>query len=291
MILKLLFNKDESILITDNGRGIPIGINTKTNKSTLEVVFTVLHAGGKFNDNSYKVSGGLHGVGASVVNALSSFLKVNVYRDNKEYEMIFKNGGKFRSDLKIINETVDKKTGTSILFKPDFTIFLDVNNFNYLIIKKKIKQAAFLNKNLKLSLTDLREDNPETKIFKFENGIFDYVKEINNKNQLVMEEPFYFENKNSEEKINFEFAFQYNTSYEEDFYSFCNNIHTIDGGTHVDGFKFYFVKIINEYYKEHIKKNQNVPSFNWDDVKEGLVCVLSVFHVDPQFEGQTKTQN
>ena len=291
--IEIIINEDESITIKDNGRGIPVDFNKKYQKSSLEIVLTVLHAGGKFNSSTYKISGGLHGVGSSVVNALSSYLNVRVKRNNKIYEMKFANGGKKIQDLKIIGESTEN--GTEIHFKPDFEIFQNCLGFNYETIREKIKQTAFLNKKLEISLKDNRvseQEIIENEIenyceFNYENGINDYIEEISKNNDKISN--IFYVNKNIN-NIDVELSFLYVKNYENNVYSFCNNINTHEGGTHEDGMKMAFIRVYNRYYKKHYKnKNKNKSiRFNWDDIKEGLNCILSIKHPDPQYEGQTK---
>ncbi len=289
--IEIIINKDESITIKDNGRGIPVDFNKKYQKSSLEIVLTVLHAGGKFNSSIYKISGGLHGVGSSVVNALSSYLNVKVKRNNKIYEMKFANGGKKIQDLKIIGEST--KNGTEIHFKPDFEIFQNCLGFNYETIRDKIKQTAFLNKKLKISLKDNRvseEEIIENEIenyceFNYENGINDYIEEISKHSTKISN--IYYVNKNIN-NIDVELSYLYVKNYENNVYSFCNNINTHEGGTHEDGMKMAFIRVYNRYYKKHYKNKNKSIRFNWDDIKEGLNCILSIKHPDPQYEGQTK---
>ncbi|WP_368486424.1 DNA topoisomerase (ATP-hydrolyzing) subunit B [Spiroplasma sp. DGKH1] len=286
--IDIVINKDNSITIKDNGRGIPVDIHEKTKVSALETVFTVLHAGGKFDSNTYKISGGLHGVGASVVNALSKYLKAEVYKDNKSYLIEFHHGGKILTPLHEIGTT--ELRGTTITFQPDETIFKETTIFSFSIIEARIKQLAFLNKGLKISLTDLREDEVNKVTYQFANGIKDYVGELNKTIGLPVNDIFYVEG--SEDNIQVEFGLQYNDSYSDNIFSFCNNINTHEGGTHEEGIKLAIQREINNYVKNLNKNNNknNDDKFNWDDLKEGLACIISVRIPDPQFEGQTKTK-
>ncbi len=286
--IKITLNSDESITVEDNGRGIPIDIHEKTNKPAVETVFTVLHAGGKFNTDTYKVSGGLHGVGSSVVNALSSWLKIEIYKNNKIYEISFENGGKLNQKLNIKGKTT--KTGTKVTFLPDWTIFDENIRFNYDEIKEKIKQTALLNKKLKIKLTDKRHQTLITDTFYYENGIKDYLSEIlkickENEDSKSIIEPYYeeFEWNN----IIFELGFQYINNSNNQIYSFCNNIFTPEGGTHLDGIKFSLLKAINIFNKNHLKKKNK---FLIEDVLDGLNLIISIKHPDPQYEGQTKAK-
>ncbi|WHQ37148.1 DNA topoisomerase (ATP-hydrolyzing) subunit B [Spiroplasma sp. SV19] len=286
--ITITINKDESITITDNGRGIPIEIHPKTKVSTLETVFTVLHAGGKFDSNTYKISGGLHGVGASVVNALSKYLKVEVKKNNKQYLMEFHNGGQILTPIKEIGLT--NETGTTVTFLPDEKIFKETTIFSFSTIQNRIKQLAFLNKGLEISLIDLREEDEEKSVvYKFNNGIKDYVLELNKTIGTPLNDVFYVEG--IEENIVVEFGLQYNDNYSENIFSFCNNINTHEGGTHEEGTKLAIVRELNHYFKNINKNNKgNEDKFTWDDVKEGMTTIISIRHPDPQYEGQTKTK-
>lgn len=279
--ISIVITDNGEIIVKDNGRGIPVDIHPKTNKTTLETIFTILHAGGKFNSNTYKVSGGLHGVGASVVNALSLYVEAIVARDNQIYFQRFFNGGKEATKINKIGST--DFNGTIIRFKPDPLIFKDTVNFEFKIIQNKIKQLAFLNKGTTFTLYDQRID--KSIIYNFENGINDYVKEINSNHELVNENIFYVKKKY--ENLEVESSIQYNSSYDELLFSFCNNINTSDGGTHETGLKNGMLKALNKYVLEQVK-NYKGAKFVWEDICEGLVCVLSIKHDDPQYEGQTK---
>ncbi|AGR40700.1 DNA topoisomerase (ATP-hydrolyzing) subunit B [Spiroplasma taiwanense] len=280
--ITIIITEKKEIIVKDNGRGIPIDIHPKTNKSTLETIFTVLHAGGKFDESAYKVSGGLHGVGASVVNALSLYVKTIVMRNNKIYEQIFSKGGTEASKLSEIG--VSDINGTIVKFKPDPEIFKETIDFDFKIIQNKIKQLAFLNKGLKLNLYDEIKD--KTLSYCFEDGIKDYIKEINSGKEKINEEIFYISNNLNE--IDVEISIQYNESYDENVFSFCNNIFTSEGGTHEEGFKNALIKSINSYANE--LKNFKGNKFSWDDIKEGIVSVISIKHRDPIYEGQTKSK-
>ncbi|GAA6237878.1 MAG: DNA topoisomerase (ATP-hydrolyzing) subunit B [Spiroplasma phoeniceum] len=286
--IKIIINKDESITVVDNGRGIPIEIHPKTKVSTLETVFTILHAGGKFDSNTYKISGGLHGVGASVVNALSKYLKVEVRKNNKKYVMEFHNGGQILTPIKEVGST--SETGTTVTFLPDEKIFKEITIFSFSTIQNRIKQLAFLNKGLKISLVDLREDDEEKMVvYQFNNGIKDYVLELNKTIGTPLNDVFYVEG--IEDNIVVEFGLQYNDNYSENIFSFCNNINTHEGGTHEEGIKLAIVREINNYFKNINKNNKgNEDKFTWDDIKEGMTTIISIRHPDPQYEGQTKTK-
>ncbi|AKX33671.1 DNA gyrase subunit B [Spiroplasma litorale] len=280
--ITIVITNNGEVIVKDNGRGIPIDIHPKTNKTTLETIFTVLHAGGKFDESTYKVSGGLHGVGASVVNALSKYVIAYVMRDGIIYKQKFLEGGTKSTELEKVGKTdVD---GTIICFKPDEKIFKDTVEFDFNLIKNKIKQLAFLNKGLKLNLFDERNDNEIS--FVFNDGIKDYVKEINNGKEKINNKIFYVNKKVND--IDVEVAVQYNENYDDDLYSFCNNIFTSEGGSHEDGFKNALLKSIH-LYVDNLKQN-NGNKYIWEDVKEGIVAVVSIRHKDPLYEGQTKTK-
>ncbi|KAF0852058.1 MAG: DNA topoisomerase (ATP-hydrolyzing) subunit B [Spiroplasma poulsonii] len=286
--ITIIINKDESITITDNGRGIPIEIHPKTKVSTVETVFTVLHAGGKFDSNTYKISGGLHGVGASVVNALSKYLKIEIKKNNKQYLMEFHIGGQILTPIKEVGPT--NETGTIVTFLPDEKIFKETTIFSFSTIQNRIKQLAFLNKGLEISLVDLREEDEEKSVvYQFNNGIKDYVLELNKTIGAPLNDVFYVEG--IEDNIIVEFGLQYNDNYSENIFSFCNNINTHEGGTHEEGIKLAIVRELNHYFKNINKNNKgSEDKFTWDDVKEGMTIIISIRHPDPQYEGQTKTK-
>ncbi|AHI53415.1 DNA gyrase subunit B [Spiroplasma sabaudiense Ar-1343] len=281
--ISVVITDKNEIIVMDNGRGIPIDIHSETNKSALETVFTVLHAGGKFSSDTYKISGGLHGVGASVVNALSLYVEVLVLRENKIHRQYFSDGGTKISSLDVIGKT--DAQGTIVKFKPDPEIFKDTIDFNFKTIQNKLKQMAFLNRGVTIHLFD--ERNGKEVSYHFENGIEDYVTEINSGKNKINENVFSVAE--TYNQIAIEFALQYNDSYSESLYSFCNNIFTSEGGTHEEGLRQALIKVINNYINDS-GKNQKKTKFNWDDIKEGIVCVLSIKHMDPQFEGQTKSK-
>ncbi|WP_413087325.1 DNA topoisomerase (ATP-hydrolyzing) subunit B [Terribacillus sp. 179-K 1B1 HS] len=282
--IKVIIEEDNSITVEDNGRGIPVGTHEKTGRPAVEVIMTVLHAGGKFGGGGYKVSGGLHGVGASVVNALSTHLDVTVHRDGKIHEQSFERGVP-QGDLKITGES--DRTGTITHFKPDPEIFTETTAYNKETLLVRIRELAFLNKGLAISLEDKREENPERITFHYEGGIRSYVEHLN-RSKEVLHEPFYAENTDSE--ITVEIALQYNDGYTSSIYSFANNIHTYEGGTHEAGFKSGLTRVINDYARKNNMFKENDPNLSGDDVREGLTAIISIKHPDPQFEGQTKTK-
>lgn len=273
------------IAVRDNGRGMPVGIHEKTGISAVETIMTVLHAGGKFGGGAYKVSGGLHGVGASVVNALSEWLEVTVYQDGKIYFIRFENGGHAVEPLKIIGTT--EETGTLVRFKADPTIFKDTTVYDYETLNSRLRQLAFLNKDIRLTLTDKRTSDGPSNDYKYEGGIIEYVLFLNKNKSTISDKVIYVEG--LQDGILAEVALQYNDGYQSSIYSFCNNIHTHEGGYHEDGFRMALTRCINTYAKNNnmIKKDE---SLSQDDVKEGLVAIISVKHPDPQYEGQTKTK-
>ena len=285
--IEVIVEKNNIITVKDNGRGIPVEIHPKTGKSTVETVYTVLHAGGKFGGGGYKVSGGLHGVGASVVNALSSWLEVKVYKHGNVYYQKFVDGGHVTEPLKIIDTCPEEKTGTTVRFKPDPTIFEETTIFDYETLKKRIRELAFLNKGLKIILIDEREDNKKEE-FMYEGGIREYVKMINENKEPIHES--IIDVSGVENNISIEVAMQYNSSYNSCIYSFVNNITTPEGGTHEDGVRLALTRILNKYaYANKLLKEKD-DSLLADDVKEGLTMIVSCKHPNPQFEGQTKTK-
>ncbi|WP_270742195.1 DNA topoisomerase (ATP-hydrolyzing) subunit B [Holdemanella biformis] len=276
---------DNIIAVRDNGRGMPVGIHEKTGISAVETIMTVLHAGGKFGGGAYKVSGGLHGVGASVVNALSEWLEVTVFQDGKIYFIRFENGGHAVEPLKVIGETTE--TGTLVRFKADSQIFKDTTIYDYEILNSRLRQLAFLNKDIRLTLTDKRTPDGLSNDYKYEGGIIEYVQFLNKNKSTISDKVIYVEG--LQDGILAEVALQYNDGYQSSIYSFCNNIHTHEGGYHEDGFRMALTRCINTYAKNNnmIKKDETLSQ---DDVKEGLVAIISVKHPDPQYEGQTKTK-
>ena len=285
--INVVVNPDNSITVKDNGRGIPIDTQKETGKSALETVFTVLHAGGKFGGGGYKVSGGLHGVGASVVNALSTELDVKVARQGKRYYMDFDHGH-VKSAMKVIEEGLpETEHGTTVHFKPDPEIFRETTTYNIKTLTDRLRELAFLNKGLKITIEDLREIDHERKEFHYEGGIRHYVEYLNEDQNVLFDPPIYVEGK--ENDITVEVSLQYTDSYRSNLLTFTNNIHTYEGGTHETGFKMALTRVINDYgHKAGILKSNE--TLSGDDVREGLTAVVSIKHPDPQFEGQTKTK-
>lgn len=283
--IEITINKDNSVTVVDNGRGIPVGIHPKTGISTVETVYTVLHAGGKFGGGGYKVSGGLHGVGASVVNALSSWVIVTVYKEGKVYEVKFANGGKTVQPLTVIGACEEDKSGTTVTFKPDADIF-DTDIYDYETLKVRTRELAFLNKGLRLTLTDKRSGEEKQETFHYEGGISEYVKFLNKNKTPIHEEIIHLQGE--EAGIMFEVAMQYNSGYTDNIYSFVNNINTHDGGTHEEGVRRALTRIINNYARKNNFLKDKDAALTGDDVKEGLTMIISCKHPNPQFEGQTK---
>ncbi len=286
--IEITINKDNSITVKDDGRGIPTGIHKKTGISTVETVYTVLHAGGKFGGGGYKVSGGLHGVGASVVNALSSWVEVKVYQNSQVYYIRFENGGHTVAPLKVIDKCSPDRTGTTVTFKADPEIFKETTVYDYEILKQRVRELAFLNKGLRIILVDDREIEPRKEIFVYEGGISEYVKFLNKGKTPIHEQIVHLSGE--EDNIAVEVAMQYNTGYTSNIYSFTNNINTHEGGTHEDGVKRALTRIINSYGKKNKFLKDNDAPLTGDDVREGLTMIISCKHPDPQFEGQTKTK-
>ena len=284
--IEVVINKDNSITVKDDGRGIPVEIHPKTKISTVETVYTVLHAGGKFGGGGYKVSGGLHGVGASVVNALSKWLEVKVFKNGKIYYIRFENGGHTVAPLKEIGECEKNRTGTLVTFKPDPEIF-DSDIYDYDTLMVRLRELAFLNKGLSINLRDDRDDEDTTgQTFLYEGGISEYVKFINSGKTPVHEDIIHLEGE--EDGVFFEVAMQYNTGYNENIYSFVNNINTHDGGTHEEGVRRALTRVINNYARKNNILKEKDEALTGDDVKEGLTMIVSCKHPNPQFEGQTK---
>ena len=283
--IEIDITKENHIRVTDDGRGIPVDIQEKTGRPAVETVFTVLHAGGKFGGGGYKVSGGLHGVGASVVNALSTDLTVQVFKDGNIYEQSYKRGAVL-DDLKIIGTT--DKHGTSVYFVPDPEIFQETTVFEFDKLANRVRELAFLNKGLKLTITDFREEEPVRKSFCYEGGIKSYVEHLNKSKQVLFEEPIYVEGE--QDGIQVEVAMQYTSGYHTNLLSFTNNIHTYEGGTHESGMKTALTRVINDYARRQKLMKENEEKLSGEDVREGLTAVISIKHPDPQFEGQTKTK-
>ncbi len=283
--IEIIINEDNSVTIKDDGRGIPTGIHPKTGISTVETVYTILHAGGKFGGGGYKVSGGLHGVGASVVNALSSWVEVTVYQDEKVHFIRFENGGKSVEQLKIIDTCSKERTGTTVTFKPDPEIFKETTAFDYDILKMRVRELAFLNKGLRIILCDDRGIEKKKEEFLYNGGLREYVQYLNRNNSVVHDE---ISVEGVRDNITIEVALQYNETYNNLTLSFVNNINTADGGTHEEGIRIALTRIINNYAREHKYLKDNDESLTGDDVREGLTIIVSCKHPDPQFEGQTK---
>ena len=284
--IRVILKDDDVVQVIDDGRGMPTGTHAKTGISTVETIFTVLHAGGKFGGGGYKVSGGLHGVGASVVNALSQWLEVKVYRDGHIYFQRFENGGKPVDELKIIGES--EITGTVVTFKADKLIFKEGTVYDYDTLRQRIRELAFLNKGLRLSLEDNRNGADHKHEYYFEGGIKEYVAYINKNKTPIHEEVIYVED--VQQDITIEVAMQYNDGYQSNIYSFCNNINTHEGGTHEEGFRLALTRVINNYAKNKGVLKKDEEALSGDDVREGLTAIISVKHPDPQYEGQTKTK-
>ncbi len=282
--INVVIEKDNSITVTDNGRGIPVGIQEKTGRPAVEVILTVLHAGGKFGGGGYKVSGGLHGVGASVVNALSTELEVFVHLEGHIHYQKF-NRGVPCADLAIVGET--DKTGTIIHFTPDPEIFKETTEFEYDVLATRIRELAFLNRGLLITIEDKRVESKRAE-YHYEGGIKSYVEHLNRTKEVLHEEPIYIEGER--EGISIEVSIQYNDSYTGNIYSFANNIHTYEGGTHESGFKTALTRVINDYARKNGLIKESETNLSGEDVREGLVAIVSIKHPDPQFEGQTKTK-
>ena len=284
--IEIIINKDNSVTVKDDGRGIPVEVHPKTKLSTVETVYTVLHAGGKFGGGGYKVSGGLHGVGASVVNALSTSVTVTVYKNSKIYEAKFENGGHIAKHLTEIGTCDANRTGTTVTFKPDPEIF-DTVIFDYNTLKVRTRELAFLNRGLSLTLRDDRDGEDTTgEHFLYEGGISEYVKFINNGKNTIHENIIHLEGE--EDGVFFEVAMQYNDSYNSNIYSFVNNINTHDGGTHEEGVRRALTRLINNYARKNGMLKEKDENLTNDDVREGLTMIISCKHPNPQFEGQTK---
>jgi DNA gyrase, B subunit len=281
--IDVIIHEDNSITVIDNGRGIPVGLNAKLQKSTLEVVMTVLHAGGKFGGEGYKVSGGLHGVGVSVVNALSEQVIVTVKRDGRIHQQEYRRGAP-QYDLKVIGET--EETGTQTRFKPDPEIFTETTIYDYETLVGRIRELAFLNKGIQITLTDERTGMNDS--FHYDGGIVEFVKYLNKTREPLHEQPIYVEG--AKDHIQCEVAMQYNDGYSENLYSFANNINTHEGGTHESGFKSALTRIINDYARKMGFVKESESNLSGDDVREGLTAIISVKIPEPQFEGQTKTK-
>ncbi|EST89172.1 MULTISPECIES: DNA topoisomerase (ATP-hydrolyzing) subunit B [Vagococcus] len=283
--INVLIEKDGSITVIDNGRGIPVDIQAKTGRPAVETVFTVLHAGGKFGGGGYKVSGGLHGVGSSVVNALSETLDVKVYKDGKIHYQVFERG-LVASDLKVIGET--ERQGTTVHFVPDAEIFKETVEFEFDKLATRMRELAFLNRGLMLTIEDLREGKEQKKEYHYEGGIKSYVEHLNHSKETLFNEPIYIEGE--QDDIVVEVAIQYTDGFHTNLLSFANNIHTYEGGTHEVGFKSALTRVINDYARKQNIMKENDDNLSGEDVREGMTAVISIKHPEPQFEGQTKTK-
>ena len=282
--INVAINPDNSITVVDNGRGIPVGINHKAGLPAVEVVFTVLHAGGKFGGGGYKVSGGLHGVGASVVNALSNWLEVEIYHEGKVYQQRYERG-KVMEKLTVIGDCEEEKTGTKVTFLPDDTIF-ETTIFDFNVLKQRFREMAFLTKGLKIVLKDDREEEPKERTFHYEGGIKEFVTYLNRSATPLYEQIIYCEGMVN--NVSVEVAMQHNDSYSDNTYGFVNNITTPEGGTHVVGFRNAITKTFNDYARKNKLLRDNEPNLSGEDIREGLTAIISVKIEDPQFEGQTK---
>jgi len=283
--IEVIIEPDNSITVVDDGRGIPVGIQAKTGRPAVETVFTILHAGGKFGGGGYKVSGGLHGVGSSVVNALSTTLDVKVYKEGKVYYQEYHRGAVVE-DLKVIDET--DRHGTTVHFVPDPEIFAETTEFNFDKLATRVRELAFLNRGLKISIEDKRSEKPILKEYHYDGGIKSYVEHLNASKTALFPEPIYLEGE--QQGITVEVSMQYTDSYHSNLLSFANNIHTYEGGTHEFGFKTALTRVINDYARKSKVMKENDENLTGEDVREGLTAVISIKHPDPQFEGQTKTK-
>ena len=290
--IEVFINPGNSITVSDNGRGIPVGINHKTGMTAVEVVYTILHAGGKFGGGGYKVSGGLHGVGASVVNALSSWLEVTVRQDGKIHVIRFENGGHVKEKLHVVGTCAAEDTGTSVTFQPDPSVFQETTVYDYDIIKARLREMAFLTKGLKITLTDLREEGkqengePRNDVFHYEGGIREYVAYLNRSKTPLYSEILYFDG--TKNNVYVEVSMQHNDAYNVSEYSFVNNINTPEGGMHLTGFHNAMTKTFNDYARKNGILKDSEQNLSGDDIREGLTAIVSVKVEDPQFEGQTK---
>ena len=282
--IQVTINPDNSITVVDNGRGIPVGINHKAGIPAVEVVFTILHAGGKFGGGGYKVSGGLHGVGASVVNALSEWLEVSIYHEGKEYKQRYERGHTMYP-LKVVGDCEEGKTGTTVTFLPDKEIF-EETVYDYDILKQRLREMAFLTKGLRIVLRDEREDSKKEKTFHYEGGIREFVTYLNRSKESLYPEGIYCEGE--KDGVAVEVAMQHNDSYTENSYGFVNNINTPEGGTHIVGFRNALTKTFNDYARKNKLLKDSEPNLSGDDIREGLTAIVSVKIEEPQFEGQTK---
>ncbi|WP_267645567.1 DNA topoisomerase (ATP-hydrolyzing) subunit B [Enterococcus faecium] len=283
--IHVIIEKDNSITVIDDGRGIPVDIQAKTGRPAVETVFTVLHAGGKFGGGGYKVSGGLHGVGSSVVNALSTQLDVKVYKEGNVYYQEYRRGAVV-DDLKIIEQT--DRHGTTVHFTPDPEIFTETTEFDFSKLATRIRELAFLNGGMRISIEDKREEEPVINEYHYDGGIKSYVEYLNANKTVIFPEPVYLEGE--QQDIAVEVSMQYTDGYHSNIMSFANNIHTYEGGTHESGFKTALTRVINDYARKQKLMKENDDNLTGEDVREGLTAVISIKHPDPQFEGQTKTK-
>ncbi|WP_395520900.1 DNA topoisomerase (ATP-hydrolyzing) subunit B [Enterococcus faecium] len=283
--IHVIIEKDNSITVIDDGRGIPVDIQAKTGRPAVETVFTVLHAGGKFGGGGYKVSGGLHGVGSSVVNALSTQLDVKVYKEGNVYYQEYRRGAVV-DDLKIIEQT--DRHGTTVHFTPDPEIFTETTEFDFSKLATRIRELAFLNRGMRISIEDKREEEPVINEYHYDGGIKSYVEYLNANKTVIFPEPVYLEGE--QQDIAVEVSIQYTDGYHSNIMSFANNIHTYEGGTHESGFKTALTRVINDYARKQKLMKENDDNLTGEDVREGLTAVISIKHPDPQFEGQTKTK-
>ena len=287
--IEVTIDQDNIVSVLDNGRGMPTGINAKTGKSTVETIFTVLHAGGKFGGGAYKISGGLHGVGASVVNALSSWLEVSVFHEGSVYFIRFENGGHAIEPLKVIGTCDPLKHGSLVRFKADPTIFTETTVYDHDTIRDRLRQLAFLNKGIHLVFNDERaEEDKKHHDFLFEGGLSEYVALLNKNRTVIHAQVVYAEGYESD--IQVEVACQYNDGYNPSIYTFCNNINTVEGGTHLEGFNLALSRVINKYARDTKLLKEKDENLTTEDCREGITAVISVKHPDPQYEGQTKTK-
>ena len=282
--IKVSINKGNTITVEDNGRGIPVGINHDSGKTAVEVVFTILHAGGKFGGGGYKVSGGLHGVGASVVNALSEWLEVEICREGNVYKQRYERGD-VSYPLEVVGNCSEEKTGTKVTFKPDDEIF-ETTVYEFDILKQRLREMAFLTKNLRIELYDLREEEPVERVFHYEGGIKEFVTYLNNSKQALYNEVMYFEG--TKDNVYVEVAMQHNDSYNESIFSFVNNINTPEGGTQLTGFRNALTKTFNDYARANKLLKESEANLSGEDIREGLTAIVSIKIENPQFEGQTK---
>ncbi len=288
--IEVTVDQNDVVTVVDNGRGMPVEVHAKTGISTVETIFTVLHAGGKFGGGAYKVSGGLHGVGASVVNALSQWLEVTVYKEGKIYFIRFENGGTAVAPLKQIGECAMDQHGSMVRFKADPLIFTESTSYNHDTLYERLRQIAFLNKGIKLTFTDERmeEESNRRHVFLYEGGLKQYIEFLNRNKTPIHEEIIYVEGE--QENVQVEIAMQYNDGYVPNIYSFCNNINTGEGGTHEEGFRLALNRVLNAYARENGLLKKDEEALQGDDLREGLTAIISVKHPDPQYEGQTKTK-